>query len=130
MEIQYGGKLEFGDFIVVSEGNRLSFGFYAGEGKSGTLQYYYFSQPGGQYHHYKQWVTLSDAEKALPMHNNNNKMYAKGFTSKCLWKSYINALHKTRVAKVDNPEAMFTDPGDSQDYRESVEALKAIGMIK
>lgn len=130
MEIQYGGKLEFGDFLAISDGNRLCFGWYAGTGQNGTLQYYYFSQPGGSYNHYKEWLALSDAEKAQPLHNRNNKMYAKGFTSKCLWKSYITAVHDTRVAKLDNPEAMFTDPRDLQDYKESVEALKAIGMIK
>ena len=38
--LKHGGQLEIGDFIAVSNGNHLDFGWYCGDGIN-TLQYYY-----------------------------------------------------------------------------------------
>jgi hypothetical protein len=127
MEIQYGGKLEFGDFISLADGNRLSFGWYAGTGIGGTLQYYSMWAPWSAYDKYTEWLKLSDSDKRTHW---LTKKLSKGFNSKCIYKCYINSVHRTRVMKVTHPEDVFTLPEDLKSYQESAEVLKSIGMIK
>jgi len=126
MKIRFGGDLNFGDFIAVSNGNHISFGWYAGRGR-GTLQYFWFGSPANAYNDYEDWTELSDELKARSW---KTKKYSKGFSSKTMYKSYINAVHETRVMKVTNAEEIFTDPKDLERYTESVKVLKLIGMIK
>jgi hypothetical protein len=119
--IQYGGQLLPGDFIAVSDGNHLNFGWYCGDGR-GTLQYYYLHAPQSCYNNYQTF--LADPEK----HRYYQK-YEKGFTLKNIWKSYINAVHRTRVMKINNPEEIFTDKEDIENYQKSKEVLITLNFI-
>ena len=58
------------------------------------------------------------------------RRFEKGFTSKCIWKSYINAVHTTRVMKIDRPEEILTDKEDMESYQQSREALITINFIQ
>jgi hypothetical protein len=80
----------------------------------------YYTQ---QYH----VVQMTDEEKSKAW---NHKRYAKGFTIKCLWKSYINAVHPTRIVKITNIEDVFTEPEDLLEYEKSKEALLTLNFIK
>ena len=126
-ELKYGGQIVPGDFIAISDGNHINFGWYAGNGR-GTLQYYPMRGAMRCYEDYKSWLAMSDEEKA------KNKWYSKrfekGFTVKCLWKSYINSVHPTRVMKLENPEQVFTEQEDIMDYEKSKEALITLNIIK
>lgn len=120
--LRYGGKLLPGDFIAVSNGNWLTFGWYAGDGR-GTLQYYTMHAPASCYTNYEKF--LQDPEK----HRYYNR-YEKGFTMKHLWKSYINAVHSTRVVKIENPESILTEQEDIENYQKSKEVLITLNFIK
>lgn len=125
--LKYGGVLHPGDFIAISEGNHISFGWYVGDGQ-GTLQFYYMRSPGRSYKDYQDWCKWSDEQKG------NNKWmtrrFEKGFTSKCIWKSYINAVHSTRVVKITNVEDIFTEQEDREEYEKSKEVLITLNFIK
>lgn len=127
MEIKYGGTLEFGDLIAISDGNCMSFGFYAGRGKSGTVQYYSLWSPTVAYSRYEEWLKISEEEKGRHW---GTKFYKKGFSSKCLYKNYINAVYDTRIIKLTDPEGVFTDPEIKEQYNQAKEVLIKIGMIK
>lgn len=123
--LRFGGKLLPGDFIAVSNGNWLTFGWYAGDGR-GTLQYYTMHGPGVVYKNYQQF--LQD-----PNGKDNKylvRQYEKGFTIKTLWKSYINAVHSTRVVKIENPESILTEEDDIEAYQKSKEVLITLNFIK
>lgn len=122
--IQYGGQLVPGDFIAVSNGNHMDFGWYCGDG-SGTLQYYSIYTPKYAYERYENW--LNDPEKDR-YHRSNN--YEKGFNVKHLWKAYINAVHKTRIVKLPSPEEIFTEREDRETYEKSKEILITLNFIK
>lgn len=126
-ELKYGGQIVPGDFIVVSDGNHLSFGWYAGNGR-GTLQYYPMRGPQSVYNDYKSWLRYSEEEKKK--NRWTTKRYEKGFTMKCIWKSFVNAVHSTRVMKITNIEDIFTDPEDRKTYEESKQALITLKFIK
>jgi hypothetical protein len=70
---------------------------------------------------------MTDEKKSKSWYS---KRYAKGFTIKCLWKSYINAVHSTRIVKVTNIEDVFTEPEDLLEYEKSKEALLTLNFIK
>jgi hypothetical protein len=123
--LKYGGQLEIGDFIAVSNGNHIDFGWYCGDGHS-TLQYYSYGVPANAHKQYKDWLNQSDADKGAW----RTKIYTNGFTKKCLWKSYINAVHSTRVVKIVRPEDIFTNKEDRDYYEESKEALITLNFIK
>ena len=125
--LKYGGELHSGDFVAISNGNHISFGWYVGDGR-GTLQFYYIGGPGRTYKEYRAWLTLSDVEKSK--NKWMSKRFEKGFTTKCLWKSYINAVHDTRVIKITNPEDIFTTKEDREQYEQSKEALITLNFIK
>jgi len=126
--LRYGGQLSPGDFIAVSEGNRVFFGWYFGDGIGGTLQYYYLGAPGHCYDAYQEWEKITSDE--VKKKHWRAKMYSKGFTLKCLYKSYINAVHDTRVVKITNPEDIFTTQEDKEDYEKSKEILIKLKFIK
>lgn len=123
--LKHGGQLEIGDFIAVSNGNHLDFGWYCGDGIN-TLQYYYYRNPQNAYNTYEDWLNQSEANRTAW----KTKRYTNGFTKKCLWKSYINAVHTTRVLKINNPEEIFTNKEDRDDYEKSKETLIKLNFIK
>lgn len=125
--IRYGGQLVPGDFIAVSDGNHINFGWYCGNGIGGTLQYYSFGVPVGMYQRYEEWLKLKEEDRKSMW---GNKHFEKGFTIKCLWKSYINSVHKTRVIKLTNVEEIFTDPEDMKQYQESKKVMIKLNLVK
>jgi hypothetical protein len=125
--LQYGGVLHPGDFIAISNGNHITFGWYVQDGR-GTLQFYYMEGPARTYGDYQSWLAYSDEEKSK--NKWASKRFEKGFTTKCLWKSYINSVHKTRVMKVTNPEEIFTNKEDREIYEESKAALITLNFIQ
>ena len=131
MEITYGGKLQIGDLIMISNGNYLQPAWYAGQG-SGTLQYYWLDQPVNSYNCYQEYLKKSDADKDTydKINPSGARCYKKGFTHKNIWKSYVNAPHKTRFVKVNNPEEIFTDKEDLETYLESRQILINLNIVK
>jgi hypothetical protein len=127
-KLKYGGDLHPGDFIAIAEQNRMSFGWYFGDGIGGTLQYYYLGAPDNCYDVYKNWEKITDPE--IKSRHWSAKKYSKGFSLKCIYKSYINAVHNSRVVKITNPEEIFTDPEDRKTYEESKEVLTKLKFIK
>jgi hypothetical protein len=125
-EIRYGGLLQPGDFIAIANSNYLNLGWYCGKGHN-TLQYYHFRSPGINMDQWEQWSKMTDEKKSKSWYS---KRYAKGFTIKCLWKSYINAVHSTRIVKITNIEDVFTEPEDLLEYEKSKEALLTLNFIK
>ena len=126
-QIKYGGNLRPGDFIAISDSNHLTFGWYFGDGVGGTLQYYYMSSPINSYESYQDWEKMPPVERQKSWHN---KKYNKGFSLKCLWKGYINAVHNTRVMKLTNPEEVFTEEKDRELYKQSKEVLIKLNFVK
>lgn len=126
-QLKYGGLIVPGDFIAISDGNHINFAWYAGNG-SGTLQYYPVRGAMRCYEDYKSWLALTDAEKAK--NRWMSKRFEKGFTVKCLWKCYINSVHRTRVMKLTNVEDIFTDPEDIKEYQQSREVMIKLNLVK
>ena len=125
--IKYGGQIVPGDFIAISDGNHLNFGWYAGNGR-GTLQYYPMRGQYRCYKDYESWLAMNDVEKAK--HTWYSKRFEKGFTAKCLWKAYINSVHTTRVMKMTNVEEIFTEQEDIKDYQEAKEVMIKLNLVK
>jgi len=126
-ELKYGGQIVPGDFLAISYNNHLDFGWYAGNGR-GTLQYYPMHGPMRCYEDYESWSKYSDEEKRK--NKWASKRFEKGFTPKCLWKSFINSVHKTRVMKITNIEDIFTDPEDRETYEKSKEVMIKLNLVK
>lgn len=125
--LKFGGQLSVGDFIAVSNGNCISFGWYVGDGRGGTLQYYWMKGPGQIYEDYLNWKKDPSSVK----HSWYVKMFEKhGFSMKLFWKSYINAVHDSRVIKITRPEDIFTNQEDREDYEKSKEALIKLNFIR
>lgn len=106
MGYKYADNLEIGDTIVISEGNYLNMGFFAGRGRN-TIQYYTPS------------CVVAVWEKAQ---QKNEK-----FKIKDCWKGYIKDS-KWRIAKVNTP--LFGAPEHEEDYKKATEILKEIKFIK
>lgn len=124
MKLKYGGELQFGDFIAISNQNCLSFGWYAGRGKSGTLQFYPVRSPRIVVERYELWEKKTDASKW------ENEHYGKGLSVKLLWKDYIYGdSMNNRVVKITDPEAIFTDEM-LQIYLESKDALIKLKFLE
>lgn len=110
MNVEYGKPLEPGDFILVSGNNELNGGWYVGRGKSGTIQFYHYREP-----HYRYNRILQAIE-------NNEKL-----STKFLFKSYVNTVHKWRVANIENPESLFLHNQENLEvYHKSKEVLSLL----
>jgi len=105
MTLKLGGKLEIGDPILVSYGNGMDFGLFAGYGR-GTIQYY---TPSG---------IIYQAEAAI-----------RKSTKPKFYKAYIHGNNtEYRVAKV-NPEVLHNQQ-DFEQYEKAIEILKLENIIK
>lgn len=122
---KYGGQLSVGDFVAVAYSNYIDLGWYCGDGIGGTLQYYSFRSPGTALSQYEDWMNKTKNGREWL-----SRRYTNGFTKKCIYKSYINAVHATRVMKVGNPEELFTNQEDRDEYEKSKEALITLNFIK
>ena len=130
MEILYGGHLKEGDIIAVANGNYLTLGWYVGQGR-GTLQYWWVGQPFASYENYQEWLDTPEDKRSKW----NNKRYEKGFTRKCIYKSYINAVHNTRIIKITHPEDILPTYKKGwgttmEEYQKSKEVLEKLNIIK
>ena len=124
MKLRYGGDLQIGDFIMIANSNYTSFGWYCGQGR-GTVQYYNFRIPGDRFEAFQEWQTEGP--------KNTSPWYAErfekhGFSSKVFYKEYIyggglDVAYGSRVIKLTDPESIFTNQEDLEDYRKSKEAL-------
>jgi hypothetical protein len=123
--LKYGGQLSVGDFIAVSNGNCITFGWYAGDGR-GTLQYYWLGSPGQVYEDYLNWEKNPSSVK----HWRAKQFEKHGLSMKLFWKSYINSVHDNRVVKITRPEDIFTNQEDRINYEKSREALIKLNFIK
>ena len=84
MTIRYGGKLEFGDVIMIAESGRCYLAHYIGEGK-GTLQYIYMSGIANMYNNYLDW---QKGTIDIPIYW-KQRFEKDGFSVKSFWKGYI-----------------------------------------
>lgn len=113
-DIRYGGQLNKGDFIAVSGGNYIQFGWYLGEGKN-TIQWINISIPAYMKERYDDHV------------KNTNKYWAhkfkKGFTINSLIKEYFDCCYRSKAIKINNPIEMFTDSKDLEEYMASRQVL-------
>jgi hypothetical protein len=122
MKVRYGGDLQIGDFVMIADGNATSFGWYCGQGR-GTLQYYFYREPGEQLENFKHWEA---GNLDNSWHAARFKKY--GFSSKLFYKCYIYggglySVYGSRVVKLPNGESIFTNSEDLQAYLKSKEAL-------
>ncbi len=118
--LKFGGDLKIGDFIVVTCNGGFTPGWFAGEGKTGTLQYYYYESPLRNLNHYNN----SKADDKYFHHLKANK---EEFNKTWLSKSYI--LDYNRAMKIENPESIFTEAKYLQTYLESRDILKTLNII-
>ena len=123
MKLRYGGDLQIGDFILVANSNYTSFGWFCGRGQGGTVQYYHFRVPGDRFEYFKEWQTNGLKDNPWFV----QQIEKHGFTAKLFYKEYIYgdsvSDNGSRIVKLPNPEDIFTEPEDLEDYRKSKEAL-------
>jgi hypothetical protein len=125
--VRYGGQLEIGDFIAIADQGGITLGWYVGRG-DGTIQYYYYEQPGDSYDRYNEFLNNPSPNSWYA------KTYAKHkkFSSKLIWKGYIYGdgvrPNSKRVIKIDNPESLFTNAEDLEAYNNSKQALLTLNF--
>jgi len=122
MKVRYGGDLQIGDFIMIANSNYTSFGWYCGRGRN-TVQYYHFRVPGDRFEYFQQWQTNGLKDNPWFV----EQIEKHGFTAKLFYKEYIYGggidLNGCRVVKITDPESIFTEQEDLENYRKSKEAL-------
>jgi hypothetical protein len=116
--------LEIGDFIIIAWGNRLDYGWYCGQGRDKTtLQYYSLSSPGYALEQFKKFEE-GDRTSWRVEHFTKH-----GFTSKAFYKSYLNSYYESRFLKVADPDSLFTNAKQIEEYNKSKEALIKIKFL-
>jgi hypothetical protein len=126
MDTRYGGELQIGDFIAVAYSNTFSFGWYVGSGK-GTIQFVDVHGPASAWHIYERWKAGE-----LIGHWYSKRFAKDGFTFKLLYKNYVlgdKVDEGRRVIKIEDPESIFTNAGDLEEYKKSKEALIYIKFL-
>ena len=118
--VQHGGDLEIGDFVAISYAYGFEFGWYCGEGEN-TLQFFDYYRPSTSLDYYNR-VKLDSA------YQQHKKANSEEFNKKWIQKSRVNNW-RYRVMKIENPEAIFTEPKDLNKYIESKQILEQIKFI-
>jgi len=119
--IKYGGTLQIGDFICLGNSWGLAFGWYSGNGKSGTIQ---FVSPRNILWDFKTYSirTTQPGGSTFPKDR-------KGFTLDHISKAYVRSNHANRVLKITCPDDVFTGE-DLQNYLVAERILKDMKFLK
>jgi hypothetical protein len=117
--------LNQGDFIVIAENNRLSYGWFCGQGRGGdTLHYYSLWYPGNVLESFEEWEAGDNDQFRAEIFKKN------GFTSKAFYKSYIVTYNDSRILKLENPDTLFPQNSDLEKaYKKSKEALIKVKFL-
>lgn len=121
--IKFGGQLERGDFIAISYSNYIQFGWYVGDGKGGTIQFYNYSAPNSLALRYAKYLTITNPTKW------EMSRYKDGLSLKGIYKDFIYDTSPHRVCKV-NPMDIFTDPEERETFEKSEDVLIKLNFIK
>jgi hypothetical protein len=119
--IKYGGDLEIGDFIAVGSNYEMNFGWYSGNGKSGTIQ---FMRPWGVAWLFEQYNKRINNPN-FPTENKDKR----GFTLEHIEKDFVRKQHFNRVIKITCPDDVFTGR-DLQNYLEAKRILTDMKFLK
>jgi len=120
-KIRHGGDLQIGDFIGIGDNYGMSFGWYSGNGKTGTLQYITSYSVTGEWTGYNSRIT-----------GPNGTLYPKdrkGFTLDHIYKSHVLKHRLDRVVKITCPDDCFTGR-DLQTYLEAKRILTDMKFLK
>lgn len=120
--IIFGGILTKGDFVIVSGGNYLQFGWYIGPG-NGTIQYFSTSSAYITETNYNNWLI-------------NKKIYwgkkfsESGLKLSNIKKDYVLDHHKYKIMKFEgDPETIFTEQTDLDKYRNAKALLEKLNFL-
>jgi len=119
--IKYGGILQIGDFIAVGSNYEMAFGWFSGNGKTGTIQYIWPNK-----------ITWAFSEYNKTMNNPNAVLSAKdrrGFSLDHISKDYVRLQHFNRVVKITCPDDVFAG-ADLQKYLEAKRILTDMKFLK
>lgn len=111
--VKFGGTIERGDLIAVSNGNDFTVGIYYGRGVGGTVQYYGIRTAGYCKKRHEERLKLG-ANVRLQFKLNH------------LWKEFINTPRDTRIIKLNRDN--ITEQQDIEDILESQEILKEFNI--
>ena len=122
--IRYGGNLTIGDFIGVGNGYHMAFGWYSGNGKSGTVQYVTSHVIAWEFNAYNSRMNSTNTAVM-----NSNPKDRKGFTLDHIGKSYVMANKANTIVKITCPDDCFSGK-DLQDYLEAKRILTDMKFLK
>ena len=111
--VKFGGTIERGDLIAVSNGNDFTIGIYYGRGVGGTVQYYGTGTAGYCKKRYEERLKLG-ANVGLQ------------FKLSQLWKEYINTPRDTRIMKLNRDN--ITDQKEIEKILEAKEILQEFNI--
>jgi len=118
--IKYGGTLQEGDFIGVGANHGMTFGWYSGNGRSGTLQFIRSRTVVWEFDHFNERKAKGD------MLCNKDK---RGFSLDHIGKEYVKNSKTNCVVKINDATGLFTDE-ELDRYEKAVVILKAMNFLK
>jgi len=117
--IKYGGALKIGDFIGVGSNWGMDFGWYSGNGKSGTVQ---FITPQTITYDFTAYTKRQQGGYPEPKDR-------RGFSLDCISKSFVRVQHGNRIVKITCPDDVFTGK-ELQQYLEAKRILTDMKFLK
>lgn len=118
--IKYGSDLQIGDFVAVSYATGHVFGWYCGKGKN-TLQYF-------EYKRIQRNLNYYNTCKSDHKYYHHLKANKEEFNKTWIAKNYVNNW-EYRVMKIQDPESIFTEQRDLNEYRKAKQILEHIKFI-
>jgi hypothetical protein len=124
-EILYGGTLNIGDFIFFSRSGQFDYGWYVGNGKTGTLQY--IKPQSVVYNHqiYEAGLTVYNTTGV-----GSKRVFERPFNFEGIGKDYIKKEHFIKVVKIENPDNIFVKGHAKDTYDKAKAILAKLNFIK
>ena len=112
--VKHGGDIHKGDLIAVSNGNDFSVGIYFGNGRGGTVQYFYPRSVVCYKEHHENRLKNHGPDKVKP------------FKLTDIFKNYVNAPRDTRILKLNRDN--ITNQQEIEEILEAKEILKEFNI--
>lgn len=123
-ELRFGGKIVPGDFIGIGSDWGMTFGWYAGNGKAGNIQYVHTRSIIRASDDYTNHIEWSKEQNGII----SNK-YKRGLSFDHIAKTAVRSHKKDNVVKIVNPDELFSGI-ELETYKEAKDTLIKLNFLK
>lgn len=123
-KIPFGKELHIGDYLAYSTTYAPNFGWFVGNGKTGSIQYISPRTVIYEFDNYNKRIEKSKTSNVDLSRKDN-----KGFTFEHIGKNFVKGSNFNKIIKITDPSAIFSER-EFDEYEKAKKILTEMHFLK